>query len=609
MLQIEDGTVAMISKSCYFLRSPSVTQPIDTSKVPADIYFGELGKNPLASVAALVHTYKNILMASESWSQLTESQQQDFISEVDGFVSNINEALNNIESGLELQVPADAATATIETQAQLLEEWCNQIERSLSTGKHDGIVGPRAELEYWRRRMQKLFNITQQLQRRECKAVISALAKSSTTSSAAEHSARVSALLRRFKQMDLAITEAINEAKDNVKYLSTLERFIEPLYTGTPTTIIDSIPALLNSVKMIHTIARYYNTSERMTNLFSLITDQMICNCTSHLLGGSTLDGLWDADPQDLVRRLEACLKLNETYQEQYRVTKTLLEQTPKGKQFDFPENAIFGKFDLFCRRVMKLIDLFSTIDQFQSLSKNRLEGMESLTALFESIVRDFRLKRHDLLDYHSNKFDRDYVEFNVRITDLETKLQQFINTSFENITSIEHSLQLLKKFQNILERESLKSDLDSKLNIIFQNYGLELAQVYQLYDKEKHDPPLPRNLPTVAGNITWSRHLLKRIEEPMKQFESNQNVLAGKDAKRIIKTYNKMAKTLVAFEYLWYQAWVQSIENAKAGLQATLIIRHPDDGKLYVNFDQEILQLIREAKCLDRMGIEVRIP
>lgn len=69
---------------------------------------------------------------------------------------------------------------------------------------------------------------------------------------------------------------------------------------------------------------------------------------------------------------------------------------------------------------------------------------------------------------------------------------------------------------------------------------------------------------------------------------------------------YNKVAKTLVAFEYLWYQAWVQSIDQAKAGLQATLIIRHPDDGKLYVNFDQEILQLIREAKCLDRMGIDI---
>ena len=91
-----------------------------------------------------------------------------------------------------------------------------------------------------------------------------------------------------------------------------------------------------------------------------------------------------------------------------------------------------------------------------------------------------------------------------------------------------------------------------------------------------------------------------------MKQFESNQNVLAEPGSKRIIKLYNKVAKTLVAFEYLWYQAWVQSIDQAKAGLQATLIIRHPDDSKLYVNFDQEILQLIREAKCLDRMEIDV---
>jgi hypothetical protein len=388
--------------------------------------------------------------------------------------------------------------------------------------------------------------------------------------------------------------------------LFTLERFIEPLYSGTASTIIDTLPALMNSIKMIHTIARYYNTKDRMTNLFSKITDQMIANCKQCIESGKDKDSLWEKDPQELVRQLEACLKLNEAYLEQYRLTKRKLKAMPKGKQFDFEEHQIFGKFELFCRRIIKLIDMFSTIEQFTSLSMNKLEGMESLIERFHKIKREFRSKGHDLLDYHNNKFDRDYVEFNVRISDLEVSLQQFINQSFDTITSIEHSLNLLHKFQTILQRESLKSDLDSKLNIIFQNYGMELEQVQQLYEKQKHDPPIPRNLPPVAGNITWSRHLLKRIEEPMKQFESNQNVLAGKDAKRIIKMYNKVARTLVAFEYLWYQAWVQSIDQAKTGLQATLIIRHPDDNKLYVNFDHEILQLIREAKCLDRMGIEI---
>lgn len=59
-------------------------------------------------------------------------------------------------------------------------------------------------------------------------------------------------------------------------YPSTLPlTLVSPPPTGTATTIIDTLPALMNSIKMIHTIARYYNTNERMTNLFAKITDQV----------------------------------------------------------------------------------------------------------------------------------------------------------------------------------------------------------------------------------------------------------------------------------------------------------------------------------------------
>ena len=37
-----------------------------------------------------------------------------------------------------------------------------------------------------------------------------------------------------FNRLDLLLTDKLNEEKDNVKYLTTLEKFIDPLYNGTP---------------------------------------------------------------------------------------------------------------------------------------------------------------------------------------------------------------------------------------------------------------------------------------------------------------------------------------------------------------------------------------
>ncbi len=84
---------------------------------------------------------------------------------------------------------------------------------------------------------------------------------------------KINRLLMSWKSVDIKITEALNEAKDNVTYLTTLAKLIEPRYSGTPQQISETLPALMNSVKMIHTIARYYNTTEKMTQLFMKITN------------------------------------------------------------------------------------------------------------------------------------------------------------------------------------------------------------------------------------------------------------------------------------------------------------------------------------------------
>jgi len=46
--------------------------------------------------------------------------------------------------------------------------------------------------------------------------------------------------------VQLLHTKAVNEAKDNVKYLFTLENFLRLLYTDEPTTFVDIITSIVD---------------------------------------------------------------------------------------------------------------------------------------------------------------------------------------------------------------------------------------------------------------------------------------------------------------------------------------------------------------------------
>jgi len=103
---------------------------------------------------------------------------------------------------------------------------------------------------------------------------------------------------------------------------------------------------------MIHTIARFYNTNDKMTGLFVKITNQMIKNCKEKILNGGKIEDVWKRDPAELIEVLGQCIKLNREYRDCYKETKEKVADMPKGKTFDFPETQLFGKFDTFVRRL-----------------------------------------------------------------------------------------------------------------------------------------------------------------------------------------------------------------------------------------------------------------
>lgn len=83
-------------------------------------------------------------------------------------------------------------------------------------------TGPLAELEHWRQMMARFNALLEQIKSHKCRMVINII-----------HIAR-SKVLKKWKDLDKRITDCANEAKDNVKYLYTLEKYCEPLYRCDP---------------------------------------------------------------------------------------------------------------------------------------------------------------------------------------------------------------------------------------------------------------------------------------------------------------------------------------------------------------------------------------
>ncbi|XP_006736116.1 LOW QUALITY PROTEIN: dynein heavy chain 5, axonemal-like [Leptonychotes weddellii] len=248
------------------------------------------------------------------------------------------------------------------------------------------------------------------------------------------------------------------------------------------------------------------------------------------------------------------------------------------------------GRHDYLFAIVASCVDLDKTEVEDAILEGNQIERIDQLFAAGGL--------RHLIFYYQ----DMEVTETGIQ-TWCDNELQKFMDVTFEKIQNTNQALSMLKKF----ERLNIPNlGIDDKYRRVLENYGADIDMISKLYTKQKCDPPLARDQPPIAGKILWARQLFHRIQQPMQLFQQHPTVLQTAEAKPVIRNYNRVAKVLLEFEVLYHRAWLQQVEEIHIGLGASLLVKAPRTGELFVNFDPQILTLFRETECMMQMGLEV---
>jgi len=148
---------------------------------------------------------------------------------------------------------------------------------------------------------------------------------------------------------------------------------------------------------------------------------------------------------------------------------------------------------------------------------------LELLIAKFNTIVASLKKKTYDFLDQRRTDFDTDYAEFKNAINELHNSIVQFMENQFNQMTSTQRALTLIKRYEKL---DLPHVTMHDKYIRLLAQYSKDIDFVSRVYQKSRLEPPIARDLPPTTGKILWSRQLFRRIEQPMSVFEANRTIL-----------------------------------------------------------------------------------
>jgi dynein heavy chain len=371
------------------------------------------------------------------------------------------------------------------------------------------------------------------------------------------------------------------------------------------------------------------------------------------------VDNHWDDSIRiQLIESIESCIEFCEAFRSSYTETRVGLKRFPNAPQFDFNETFIFGPLNDFQTRAEVLREMLQTLLELSTIGKRGSQIRDETQQVLRRVSlleRKYAVEKFDPLDVKKVRGGPNLIHlinaFRSFVLELVSNVKQAIETRLRECTSTKQALKFLAgilSVDGLMAQPGMHNSVQNYYSSVVKRYRVELDRIAKLYETQKRDPPLRRSIPPVAGHIEWSRQLFRRISEPMLLIEKHdqKNRRENKEASGegegvgvgvgvrydrlaesadvdpgyldsgdsladdddvpirkklkmlsndLVKSYNRIAKTLVKYEALWHKEWESSVDGFEDHLHRPLLIRETLAGldQFYIK-KQEVEQKVK---------------
>ena len=606
-------------KTVLLLRASKETNlPEDLDK---HIIFIEISKNMLEQMHVICKDIFYPMLTQTVYSGESELISKDLMEKFHNFLAHFQVCLGQIKGKTILPVPSDEIFRNTKIndneKTQICEGavvmWIELIKHNLKQEPEFEFRGgnnpfPLTELDFWNKKSKTLELILEQINSNQVLEILKFLEKQKSSYS------------KFFNEIKKEVIVKSKEATQNAKFLQFLKQDFSEFQSearGLPDMVELFFP-IFHSIRLIWRDNEYYSKPERL-----IVLIRKLCNALIEQSRAFVTKNIFSKiqDPEstsESIKRIEEAREVISKFMTAYFSYK---DSDSEG--WKITRNVIFYRIDAFNDRLGDILNIARSFNEFSKLNKKNLGGvrgkalMDSLDSIFieceQHLSKFSKDDTLDPLDISTDAFRIRYAQYKEFIKELERRVSAILTQTFDECDTIIAKFKVLENFDTILERPNIIVELEKKYNILLDLYKNDLRLVQGLFLTgkeyiENNDPrnPLNPKMPPIAAVLYWTDSLKERIKEPFKRFiEIGKRITEKEEFREIENLYKSILNMIYAYEKNKKIIWDDSAKTNSGEKQKDFILLKKDD-LIFINFDRELVQLLKEIKYLKVLNMEI---